>query len=87
MVGTVSSFVEPDSGKEPTFIETVFSTFTVRGVAVGSRLQLEDMNRAIEFNDIHPVLDDKVFALEDAPEAFEYMWNQRHFGNVIIQIA
>lgn len=88
MVGSVSSFVEPGSEtKEPTFLEAIINSFTVRGVAVGSRLQFEDMNRAIEANNIHPVLDKRIFRLEEAPEAYQYLWDQKHFGKVIIEIV
>lgn len=34
---------------------------------------MRDMIRAIEANDIHPVVDNKVFTLEKAREAYEYM--------------
>ncbi|KAH7125022.1 hypothetical protein B0J13DRAFT_647173 [Dactylonectria estremocensis] len=87
MVGSISGFTSPGDTKEPTFLETVIGSCTVRGIAVGSRLQYEDMNRAIEANDIHPVLDGRVFSLAEAREAFEYVWNQQHFGKVILQVV
>lgn len=59
---------------------------TVRGVLVGSRLQFEDMNRAIEANNIHPIVDEKVFTLDEAREAYQYMWDQKHFGKLCIKI-
>lgn len=59
---------------------------TFRGVYVGSRQQLEEMVAAVEANDIHPVLDKKVFTLEQAKEAYEYMWDQKHFGKVAIKV-
>lgn len=34
---------------------------------------MNDMVRAIEANDIHPVIDQKVFTLEQTREAYEYM--------------
>ena len=43
----------------------------VRGGLVGSRLQFEAMNRAIEANNIKPVVDEKVFKLEEAKEAYQ----------------
>lgn len=60
---------------------------TVRGLLVGSRMQFEDMNRAIEANDIHPVVDEKVFELAELKEAYQYMWDQKHFGKLTIKIA
>ncbi|EEU43372.1 uncharacterized protein NECHADRAFT_45382 [Fusarium vanettenii 77-13-4] len=89
MVGSTSSFTSPgsDDAKEPTFIETVIHTCTVQGISVGSRVQFEEMNRAIEVNDIHPVLDARIFKLEEAREAYKYVWDQKHFGKVVIQVA
>ena len=59
---------------------------TLRGVVVGSRAQMEDMVRAIEANNIKPVIDKQVFSLDKTREAYEYMWQQRHFGKVGIVI-
>jgi NADPH:quinone reductase-like Zn-dependent oxidoreductase len=59
----------------------------VRGVSVGSRAQFEDMNRAIEANDIKPVVDERIFDMEHLKEAYQYMWEQRHFGKVVVKIA
>jgi NADPH:quinone reductase-like Zn-dependent oxidoreductase len=59
---------------------------TVRGVLVGSRLQFEEMNRAIEANDIKPIVDEKVFTFDEAKDAYQYMWDQKHFGKLCIKI-
>jgi len=74
------------SKDQPTFLECLNNICTVRGVLVGSRLQFEDMNRAIEANDIKPVVDKEVFTLEKTKEAYEYMWAQKHFGKLTIKI-
>lgn len=58
---------------QPTLLDTLSNICTVRGVYVGSKALMRDMIRAIEANDIHPVLDEKVFTLEQAREAYEYM--------------
>ena len=88
MVGTVGSFASnEDTSHAPTFIETVTSLCTMRGVTVGSRRQFEEMNRAIEGNDIHPHLDKRLFKLEEAREAYEFLWERKHFGKVVVQIA
>lgn len=69
-----------------TAIDALSNICTFRGVYVGSRQQLEDMCAAVEVNDIHPVVDEKVFSLEQAKEAYEYMWAKKHFGKVAIRI-
>jgi NADPH:quinone reductase-like Zn-dependent oxidoreductase len=48
---------------------------------------MEDMCAAIESNDIHPVVDEKVFKLSELKEAYEYMWDQKHFGKLTVKVA
>ncbi|KAI3339269.1 hypothetical protein F4824DRAFT_456640 [Ustulina deusta] len=72
---------------QPSIIECLTHICTARGVYVGSRQQMEDMVSAIEANDIHPVLDAKVFTLEQAKEAYEYQWAKAHVGKISIQIT
>jgi NADPH:quinone reductase-like Zn-dependent oxidoreductase len=70
----------------PNVLDTLSHICTVRGVYVGSKALMRDMIRAIEANNIHPIVDDKVFTLDQAKEAYEYMWNQQHFGKLAIKI-
>ncbi|EPE24337.1 NAD(P)-binding Rossmann-fold containing protein [Glarea lozoyensis ATCC 20868] len=74
------------SEKQPSFLDALNHICTIRGVLVGNRVQFEDMNRAIEGNKIKPVVDEKVFTLEEAKEAYQYMWDQKHFGKLTIKI-
>jgi NADPH:quinone reductase-like Zn-dependent oxidoreductase len=53
----------------------------IQGIFVGSRLMFEQMNRAIEFHGLHPVID-RTFAFADLKEALRYMESQRHFGKI-----
>ncbi|KAI8631459.1 hypothetical protein F5Y19DRAFT_423813 [Xylariaceae sp. FL1651] len=69
-----------------TLIDCLTHVCTARGVYVGSRQQMEDMVAAIEANDIHPVLDSKIFTLEQAKEAYEYQWAKGHVGKIAIKI-
>lgn len=62
-----------DAKTLPTVLETLTHICTVRGVYVGSKALMRDMVRAIEANDIHPVVDEKVFSLDQTKEAYEYM--------------
>ncbi|RFU31938.1 hypothetical protein B7463_g4444, partial [Scytalidium lignicola] len=59
---------------------------TTRRIMIGSRLQFEEMNRAIEVNKIKPVIDSKVFKFNEAREAFQYLWDQNALGKVVIEI-
>lgn len=72
--------------KQPSFLDCLMNICTVRGVYVGSRAQMEEMNRAIEANNIKPVVDEKVFKLAETKEAYQYMWDQKHFGKLCISI-
>lgn len=56
----------------------------LQGVLVGSRAQQEEMVKAIEANQIKPVID-KVFPLDDIVEAFEYQESNRHFGKICLE--
>ena len=56
----------------PGLIDCLTNICTARGVYVGSRELMEDMVRAVEANDIRPVVDHAVFPLEKAREAYEY---------------
>lgn len=71
----------------PTTLDTLTHLCTVRGILVGSRLQFDDMVRAIETADIHPVVDKNVFPFEKAPDAYKYQWDQKHLGKVVITVA
>ncbi|KAH8088180.1 hypothetical protein HD553DRAFT_282035 [Filobasidium floriforme] len=72
--------------KQPSTLDALTNICTIRGVYVGSRAQFEEMNRAVEANNIKPVVDSKVFTLDQVKEAYEYQWNAKHFGKVGIAI-
>lgn len=57
----------------------------IKGIAVGSRRQFQEMNRAIELGNIKPVID-KVFDLADSAAAFEHMKKGLHFGKIAIRL-
>ncbi|GGY57986.1 zinc-dependent alcohol dehydrogenase family protein [Marinobacter zhanjiangensis] len=56
----------------------------LQGLIVGSRAQQQDMIRAIEANDLHPVID-RSFALDDIAEAFRHEEAGRHFGKICLE--
>jgi NADPH:quinone reductase-like Zn-dependent oxidoreductase len=86
-ISAIIGFVGGFSKDQPSFLDCLSHQCTVRGLLVGSRLQFEDMNAAIEQNDIHPVVDEKVFQLSELKEAYQYMFDQKHFGKLCIKIA
>lgn len=72
----------------PNLLDVWLKHYTARGIAVGSRLQMEDMCRAIEGNTdrLRPVIDSKVFKLEDAREAYEYLQGGMNLGKICISV-
>lgn len=58
----------------------------ISGITVGSRAHFEDMVRAIETNDIHPVID-KRYALDELPAALKTMQGASHFGKIVLSIG
>ena len=57
----------------PSIMSPLLNLCTLRGVLVGSRVMFEDMNRAIDANEIKPVVDEKVFDWKDLKGAYEHM--------------
>ncbi|KAL8921211.1 MAG: hypothetical protein Q9208_005822 [Pyrenodesmia sp. 3 TL-2023] len=83
---SIIGFLGGMSRDQPSFLECLNCLCTVRGVLVGSRLQFEAMNEAIDATGLKPVVDEKVFALEELKEACQYMWEQKHFGKLTVKI-
>jgi NADPH:quinone reductase-like Zn-dependent oxidoreductase len=57
----------------------------IHGVTVGSREHFESMCRAVEANQLRPVID-KRFGLDDARSAFRSMQAGEHFGKIVIDL-
>jgi len=76
----------PKSEDEPSTMAALSAGCIIRGILIGSKAQLNAMNRAIDANNIHPIVDEKRFGFEDAVQAYEYQWEQKNFGKVVIQI-
>ena len=58
---------------------------TLRGIFVGAREHFEGLLKAVEVNELRPVVD-KVFDFDSAPRAYEYMKAAQHFGKIVIAI-
>ena len=70
----------------PALVDTLLAAANVRGILIGSRQQLLEMVNAVEVGGIKPLIDDKIFKLEEAREAFQYLWDQKHFSKVVIKV-
>ncbi|HXK40417.1 MAG TPA: zinc-binding dehydrogenase, partial [Candidatus Paceibacterota bacterium] len=65
-------------------IKLFMKAIRLQGIFVGSRTMFEEMNRAIEVAQMHPVID-RVFSFDEAREAMRYMQSGSHFGKVVIR--
>jgi NADPH:quinone reductase-like Zn-dependent oxidoreductase len=63
----------------------MFKRASLHGIFVGSRRMFEEMNEAIEFNQIKPVVD-KVFPFEKAADAWRCFASGDFVGKVVIRI-
>ena len=69
---------------DPGLLRAWASTCIVRGIAVGSRAQFEEMNHTFVTNNIKPIVDARLFKLEQLKEAYRHMWDQKNFGKVVV---
>ncbi|KAH6973082.1 hypothetical protein BKA56DRAFT_593252 [Ilyonectria sp. MPI-CAGE-AT-0026] len=85
IIGSVGGEVK----EQPGLLECWINLCTARGVWVGNRVQMEEMCHAIEANldKLRPVVDPKVFTLDQVREAYEYQWSGKHQGKVCIEIS
>ena len=55
-------------------------------ISVGSRAMFEDMNRALELREVHPLID-RTFEFGEAVDAYRYLESQAHMGKVVIRVS
>lgn len=73
-----------DAEKESLALGALLNSFIIRGILIGSRQEFQAMNRAIDANNIHPIVD-KIFTFDQVKEAYQYLLDQKHIGKVVIQ--
>lgn len=85
VIGYVGGF---EAEKEPSFLRVLLSCAIVRGILIGSRVQMEAMCRAVEndIDNLRPVIDAKTFSLEQLRDAYDYQWSGKHVGNIGVTI-
>lgn len=64
----------------------IMKTLRIIGSQTGSTANLADAARAVEFNQIEPVVD-RVFPFEQTPDAYRFLEKTGHFGKIGISIA
>jgi len=68
---------------DPRFI--FLKQVNIQGIYVGSRQMFMDMNQAIGFAGMHPVVD-RVFGFDEIREAIAYLESGAHFGKVCVRV-
>jgi len=82
-VAVVGGLAKP--GEAVNLASILLRAGTVRAVSVGSRSDLEEMNRAIGRHRLRPVID-RVFPFAEARAAFEHFAHGSRFGKVVISL-
>jgi NADPH:quinone reductase-like Zn-dependent oxidoreductase len=67
------------------FFSLKLTSATFRNIAVGDRVGLEALSRAMAGVKLKPVID-KVFGFDAAREAFAYLDSGAHFGKVVVRV-
>ena len=70
---------------EVLFPKLFFKHITVHGLAVGSREMQNAMVKAIEVNNLKPIID-RSFKLEELADAFRYQGSAAHFGKIVVEM-
>ena len=69
----------------PASISSLFaSRVDVTPITVGSRNDFEDMNRAIAFHKMQPVID-RQFAFDELKDALRHLESGKQFGKIVIR--
>lgn len=66
------------------FFQLKASGASIRNVTVGDRAALLDFNRAVAATGLKPVID-RVFAFDEARDAFAHLESGAHFGKVVVR--
>lgn len=72
-------------GGELSIVTALIKQLRLQGLIVGNRRQQMDMINAIDANHMRPIID-KVFALEDIVQAFQYQESNQHVGKICLEM-
>ena len=70
---------------EVSIVTALVKQLKLQGLIVSNRTQQQEMIKAIEVNNIRPVID-KIFPLENIVEAFQYQETNQHFGKICLEM-
>ncbi len=81
-IALVGALAESNGGLD--FMSLFMSQATLRCISVGSRIDVEAMQRAVDAHAMHPVID-SVFPFADAKSAWAHYAERNVFGKVVIR--
>ncbi|KAJ5117440.1 hypothetical protein N7448_011072 [Penicillium atrosanguineum] len=71
-----------------TFTPTLMKSATIRGIAVGSKMDQQSLCKFLSEKklDLKPILDGTNFSFENSQAAFDYLYDDKHMGKVVIKM-
>ncbi len=67
-------------------VHVFMKAIRLQGLFTGSRQMFEDMNKAIEFNKLRPVID-RTFGFDEVKDALKFMQSGSHFGKIVVRVS
>lgn len=86
LITIIGFLTSAENDKQPNLMEASNHICTFRGIFVGSRVQFVVMNRAIDAWKVKPVVDSKTFSFEETRATYEYLWENKNLGKVVVKI-
>jgi NADPH:quinone reductase-like Zn-dependent oxidoreductase len=72
-------------GGNVSIVTALIKQLRLQGLIVGNRTQQQEMVKAIDANNMRPIID-KVFPIENIVEAFKYQETNKHFGKICLEM-
>ena len=74
-----------EENEKPALLSALWNLCIVRGVLLGTRNQFKEMNRFVDDKGLSMAVDDQVFKLQGAKDAYVRLESQKHFAKVVIR--
>ncbi|KAF7538855.1 hypothetical protein G7054_g2608 [Neopestalotiopsis clavispora] len=87
LITIIGFLTSASAADQPPLMDALNHLCMVRGVFVGSRQQFVEMNRAIDSAGIQPVVDERQFGFDDVKDAYQYQWDRKNTGKVVVRIS
>ncbi len=81
LIGVLTGFGSPSTSLFPLLAKNV----QLNGIYVGPRDQFIAMNQFLGHKNLYPIVD-RIFDMQEAPKAFEYLASGQHFGKVVVRL-